>query len=791
MFREYLKASVRNLARHRSVSLINVVGLSVGIACCVLILLWVQFELSYDDFHENLENIHLVGTHHKYGAQEEWSEQSPPALGPALEAELPEVLRFTRFGFSGSHFLRFGELEFAEYVHEADQGFFEIFSFRFLEGNPATAFSDKNSLVMTESTARKYFGDEPAVGKSVLMDYTWSMKVTGVIADIPANSTLRFRMLMPFEFTGSLPGRERYLKTWYNCAFSTYIQLHPSADIDALDAKIAGRVRESDPDTNLTPFLFPFADLNLYSVEGPGGFIVTLIMFSINALIILLIACINFMNLATARAGDRAKEVGVRKVAGASRGELIAQFYLESLLQALLALVLALVIVEHLLPRMRELLPWADLRLNLGDPVLLGGSLAVALLAGLLAGSYPALVLSSFEPAVVFKGRALADAKGVLVRRVLVVAQFGATIVLLICTSVVYRQFEYLEQKPVGYSRENLLYLTMDDVLKRNFTAFKSDVLSNPAVAGVAKASRSLAGIYTNGHGWEWEGRDPNVNPLVTYLGVGLDYEDVMGIELAEGRFFEERDVGRRGVDVVINETFARLLGEDLAIGKTIRHDDHDAPDVTNYTVIGVVKDFHYKPLHSAIGPLLIELDNERSNNRVFIKMSDVDSRQALDHIEQVFRKYNPDKMFNPIFVDDEYEGLYRYVERRGDILKYFALVAIVVSCLGLYGLASFMTQQRSKEIGIRKVLGASVSGVVYMLTVEFVRWVLVANLIAWPIAYMLARGYTEDFSYKVGIGASVFLLVGLFSVVLALLAVSVQSVRAALADPVDAIRSE
>jgi ABC-type antimicrobial peptide transport system permease subunit len=747
--------------------------------------------MSYDRFHENLDNIHLVGTHHKYGAREEWTRQSPPALGPALAAEFPEVLRSTRFNYSGSRFLRFGDLEFAEHVHHADQGFFEIFSFRFLEGNPATAFSDRNSLVMTESTARKYFGDEPAVGKSVLMDYKWSMKVTGVVADVPTNSTLRFRILMPFEFTGSLPGRERYLKTWYNCSFSTYVQLHPSADIDALGAKIAGRVKESDPDTNLTAFLFPFADLNLYSVSGPGGFIVTLIMFSINALVILLIACVNFMNLATARAGDRAKEIGVRKVAGATRGELVTQFYMESLLQALLALVLALVIVEHFLPRMRELLPWADLRLDLGDPVLLAGSLGIALLAGLLAGSYPALVLSSFEPAVVFKGRALADAKGVLIRRVLVVAQFGATIVLLICTTVVYRQFEYLEQKPVGYNRENLLYLQMDETMRRNFTAFKGDLLSNPAVVGVAKASRSLAGIYTNGHGWEWEGRDPNVNPLVTYLGVGLDYETVMGIELAEGRFFAERDIGRRGVDVVINETFARLLGEGSAIGKTIRHDDHDDPAVTNYNVIGVVKDFHYKPLYNAIGPLLVELDNERSNNRVFVKTSGADTRGALDHIEQVFHKHNPDKMFNPIFVDDEYEGLYRGVQRRGDILKYFALVAIVVSCLGLYGLASFMTQQRSKEIGIRKVLGASVSGVVYMLTVEFVRWVVVANLIAWPIAYILARGHMEGFSYQVGIGPSVFLVVGLFSVVLALLAVSVQSVRAALADPVEAIRNE
>lgn len=791
MLSSYLITSIRNIARHKVVSFINVFGLAVGIACCILILVWVQFELGYDDFHENLDDIQVVGTHHQYGADEEWSDQSPPALGPALTEEYPEVLRFTRFSFHGSHIFTVGDEIYSDYLHGADQGFFEIFSFNFIEGNPSTAFAEKNSLVLTESVAKKYFGENPAVGKTVLMDYQWNMSVTGVVEDPPANSTLRFRILRPLEFVPTMPGRAIYLSTWYNCAFNTYVQIHPLTDCNELESKIAGRIRESDPNTNLTAFLFPFADLNLHSVSGTGGFYVTLIIFSFNALIILLIACINFMNLATARAGDRAKEVGVRKVAGASRAELVGQFYVESMLQAMLALFFALVLAEHFLPRLKELLPWTDLRLDYGDPTFLLGCLGVTLIAGLLAGSYPALVLSSFEPVAVFRGGAIADAKGVFIRRLLVVGQFGATIVLLICTMFVYKQFEYLESKPVGYDRDNLIYMRMHETLRGRFAAFKSDLLANSSVVGVAKGSRSLAGIYTNGSEWRWEGQDPDVNPLVTYLGVGLDYQEVLGLELVEGRFFAERDIGRRGVNVIINETFARLLGEGSALGKVLHHDDHGDPDVTDYTVIGVVKDFHYKPLHTPIGPLLIEFDNERSNNYVFVRISDADERVALDHIESVFHQYCPDQMFNPVFVDDEYEGRYRYVKSRGDILKYFSMVAIVVSCLGLYGLAAFMTRQRSKEIGIRKVLGASVASVIYMLTVDFVRWVVLANVIAWPIAYLMAWRYMEEFSYQAGIDFTVFVLVGLLSVALAVAAVAAQSVRAALADPVEAIRTE
>ncbi len=779
------------MQRRKIVSVINIVGLSIGIASCVLMLLWIRFETGYDKFHEKLENIYLIGTHHQYGTTGTWSDQSPPALGPAMVREYPEVVDFTRITNYGSRIIKYGEAEFAERLFCADPGFFRIFSFRFVEGDPGTALTDRYSIVMTESMARKYFGDEPALGKTVRVNYEWDLTVSGVVADIPANSTLRFQLLLPFDLVGSLPGWENYLLTWYNCSFNTYVQLREDADIEALGQEIAGRIERSDPETNLRPFLFPFADLNLHSVSGEGGFITVLIMFAIIALVILAIACINFMNLATARSGERAREVGIRKALGASRRELIAQFYFESLLQAFLALMVAFVLVEQFLPRFEELLPWIDVGLDFSDPVLIVGALLVTLVAGIAAGSYPALLLSSFRPGVVLKGMTATGGRGAVFRRALVVLQFGATVVLLICASIVYKQFEFMETKPVGYDRENLAYMPMDDELKAGFDAFKQALLRSPDIIAVAKGSRSLAGIYTNGHNWDWQGRDPNVNPLVSYLGVGIDYQDVMRLEVVEGRFFSKRDAGGDGSDVVVNETFARLIGGGSVLGKTIHHDDHDDPDVTDYTIVGVVKDFHYKPLHAPIGPLLIEFDNERSNNFVFIRFADGARGRAVAHVEKIYREFRPDRLFELTWVADEYENLYRFVEIRGDVLQYYAIIAICLSCLGLYGLASYMTEQRSKEIGIRKVLGASVVSVVSLLTRDFVRWVVVANAIAWPVAYSLIRGYLEGFSYRADPGIIPYVLVSLLSILLATLAVSVQAVRAALSDPAQTIRYE
>jgi len=792
MFRNHLIIAVRNLIRNKVATLINIVGLSIGIACCILIMLWVRFEFSYDRFHENTDSLYLVATREQYGADRNISWQSPPALAPALLAAYPEVVNTTRYSPYSGHVLKYEDVEFTESLHRADAGFFTMFSFRFLSGDSATAFSDKYSIVLTESIARKFFGEEDALGKIMRMDYQHDLRVSGVVEDVPRNSTIRFEALVPFEFVGSLPGNENWLSTWYNYSFFTLAQLQPGVDHEALSQKIGGLPAQVDPESTLEPFLFPYRDLNLYSVSGSGGFITTLYSFSFIAGLVLLIACINFMNLATARAGGRAKEVGVRKVVGASHAELVTQFYVESLLQAFLALFLALVLAEQFLPRFQALVHWTELDLDFfGDPLLALGALVITLITGLVSGSYPALVLSSFKPINVLRGSLRIGVRGSTFRRVLVVLQFAAAVVLIVHTSIVYRQFEFMQNKSLGYDRDNLVYFRMGETLKPSFDTFKSALLRDESVLSVTKANSPLSGIYTNGHGWDWEGHDPDINPLVTYLRVGVDCQDVFDIELADGRLFTEEDRGRDGSEVLINETFARFLGEGSALGKFIRQGNDDDDDVTILTVIGVVKDFHYKPVSRPIGPLLIQLDHQQALNFAFIRISDRDVPAALAHIEQAFREFQPDQLFDYTFAADSYEGMYRSVRVRAEILRNFAYLAVIISCLGLFGLASFMTEQRSKEIGIRKVLGASVAGIVYLLAKDFVRWVLIANAVALPLAYILASRYLESFSYSSGIDGWLFLRVGGLTVVLALLTVSGRSMQTALSNPVDAIRCE
>ncbi len=792
MLSHHLKVAVRNLARHKTGTLINIVGLAVGIACCILIMLWVQFELSYNNFHDNLDDLYLLASKMQHGSDREIAMQSPPMAAPATLERCPSVVNSTRFNRYGERILKYQDVVFTESIHQADAGFLTMFSFRFLAGDPQTAFNDKNSIVLTRSVAEKYFGDEAALGKILQMDYQYDLRVTGVVEDTPRNSTLRFSSLIPFSFAGSLPGREGYLETWSNLSFYSYVQLHPSTDWRTFNEVINEQAKPDNPSENLSLFVFPFRDLNLKSIYGPGGFIMTLILYSVIAGLILLIACINFMNLATARAGGRAKEVGVRKAIGARQRELIAQFYIESILQAFLGLVLALVLVEQFLPMMRELLYWTELRLDyFGNPKVLLGALVITLITGLVAGSYPALVLSSFNPANVLQGKLRIGTRGGLFRRVLVVLQFTTATILIIGTAVVYQQFDFLCDKPLGYNNENIVYFQMDEPLRPHFDALKADLERHKNVHFVTKANRPLSGVWTNGHGWDWEGRDPQIDPLVTYLGVGLDFQDVFEIGLAEGIFFNEGHLSKGGTDVIVNQAFANMLGEGSAVGKKIHQPDHDDGVPDGYTIIGVVEDFHYKPVYSRIGPLLIELDNRRSNLYAFIKIADQDIPETLKAIEQSFHRFMPNQLLDYSFAVDRYDSMYRSVQTRGNIMRVFAVLAVLLSCLGLFGLASHMTEQRAKEIGIRKVLGASVGSVTLLLTKEFIRWVLVANAIAWPLALVITFSFLGNFSYRAGFDWTIFLQVGALTLALAIVTVSFRSIQAALANPVDAIRRE
>jgi putative ABC transport system permease protein len=792
MLGSYFRIALRNLTRHKTETLINVLGLAVGIASCILIMIWFQFELSYDKFHHNIDDLYLLGSRMQHGADREISRQSPPMAATATRERCPAVVNSTRFNPYGEHILQFAEKMFAEQLNRTDAGFFKMFSFSFLEGNPETAFADKYSIVLTKSIAEKYFGEAPALGKIIRMDYVHDMQVTGVVEDVPKMSTLRFKALIPFEFVAAMPGNENYLNTWFNLSFSTYIQLQPGTDWREFNKVVNEQAEPDNEDEKLSLYVFPFRDLNLKSVSGSGGFIATLILYCVLAGIILLIACINFMNLATARASSRAKEVGVRKVIGASRRELMFQFFIESLLQAGLALVLALVLVEQFLPFFRNMIPWAELQMDyFGNPGLLIGAVVITGITGLVAGSYPALVLSSFKPIDVLHGTLRAGSQGALFRRILVVVQFAIAVVLVICTMVIYQQFDFLCNKSLGHSYDNIVMIKMNDQLKPHFDAFKADLENQDNVRAVTKANRPLSGIYTNGHGWTWPGRDPQLDPFVTYLGVGLDYRDVYEIEMAEGIFFDESHLSRDGQDVVVNQAFADLLGDGPIVNKKLYRQSQGGLESDGYNIIGVVKDFHYKPVSAPIQPLLIEFNNQRSNNYAFIKIADTNISTTLESIEASYHRFLPDQLFEYAFAADDYDAMYGAMTRRGEIMRMFSCLAVLFPCMGLFGLASHLTEKRAKEIGIRKVLGASISSIVFLLTKDFVRWVGIANLIAWPTAFVLSRLMLQSFRENVGVDWLIFAKVGLLTVLLAIGTVSFRSIQAAVANPVDAIRQE
>jgi predicted permease len=792
MLRSNLTVAIRNLLKYRGFSIINVVGLSLGIAACIVIMLWVRFEISFDKFNENLDDLYLVGTKIVFAPRVQPGRQSPPALARALREEFPEVVDATLYNPWGSWVVEYENTRHRETVVRVDRGFFEMFTYPFVAGDPASALDDRYSIVLSANAAKKYFGDQDPIGKTVRLDYRFDLTVTGVMEGMPSNSTFRWGYVIRSDLITALPGREGELLSWGNNAYYTVVQLRPGTDWQAFEDKIAGRAKKADPNSNTTFFLFPWSKVHLHSVHGIGGRIGLLVLISWLALIILFIGCLNFMNLATARASLRAREVGVRKVVGATRGDLVRQFYLESFLQSFLALALSLLIVEQFLPWFRSF-TGLDLRLDyLGDPVLPVGALAITVLAGLVSGGYPALFLSAFRPVAVLRGRLAAGTRGVGFRRALVVIQFAAAVLLIVFSSVVYAQFDHLMQVDVGYDRDEVLSFNMrdDEKLRHEYGALKSSLLAHPNVEAVTKANRSPAGVYTNGSGWSWEGKDPNFNPLITYLDTGLDFLEVFGIEMVEGRHFSESD-RQDGSAVVINETLARMMGEGPTVGKTLERPPGYVNLAPRQRVVGVIRDFRFKTASQRIEPLLMRFDSPRSNDHVFVRIGPEDVEDTLAFIEDTYHRFSPDTMFEYSFLSDQLDRLYLGVEKFGHILRGFAYLAVFISCLGLYGLASFITERRSKEIGIRKVVGASVLEIVARLTWDFLKWVALANVVAIPVTFVYAAGFLNDYASRVPIRPHIFILAAAATLGVAAVSVSIKAIRAALINPVDAIRYE
>jgi len=785
MFKNYLKIALRNIKRHKGYSLINIVGLAVGMACCILILLWVQDELSYDRFHENADDIYRVIQDINFTDHSTtWAITQGP-LGPSLKEDYPEIINAVRITGRGFR-LAYNEKSYDEGVGMADGSIFEMFTFPLVKGDAATALSDPLSIVLTEEMAAKYFGDEDPIGKTIKADNQWDFQVTGVMKNIPSNSHLQFDFLIPFIF-----GRElNYtVDRWGNSQFRTYVQIQTGIPVQEVIQKISGHLFEKptiEKDAKLN--LQPLTRIHLYSnyeFDSAHGDITYVTLFSIVAFFILLIACINFMNLATARSGNRAKEVGMRKVAGAHKTDIIKQFYGESILLAFIALLFAVIFVWLLLPAFNNLAA-KELSMNItGNLSILLGLLCIAMLTGIISGSYPALFLSTFQPVMVLKGLRLSGSKGSVFRKILVVFQFSLTILLIICTTGVYNQINYMRNKKLGYNKEHMIYFGMRGDMREKFDSVKNELLQNPNILGVTASSNVPTYGYTFSNSlWRWEGQSPDEEILMRAVFIDVDYFKTFGMEIAEGRSFSKEFPTDATEAIMVNEEAVKAMGMEFPIGQRLSIGDN------NFKIIGIVKNYHFRSLRQEIDPLILIYSPENSR-ALFARLKSEQIPQTIGYIENAWKKFAPGYPFNYRFLDEALDGLYRSEQRIGTLFRYFSILAILISCLGLLGLASFMAEQRTKEIGIRKVLGATASNIVALLSKEFTKWVIVANIIAWPIAYFTLSKWLQSYAYKTNVALWSFVLSGALALLIALATVSYQSIKAALANPADSLRYE
>lgn len=792
MLKNYLKIALRNILRQKGYSFINITGLSLGMACCLLMLLWVSDELSYNHFHENAGTLYRVEQDQPTPQGPFHVNVTPYAMGPALVAEVPEIKNAVRIDHTGTLLVKYGEKSFFESGASAvDPSFFDMFTFPLVKGDKATALKQPLSAVINEDIAAKYFGEDDPVGKTLLFNNEYAVTVTGVMQNAPQQSTFRPDILVPMELM-KLAGVNT--GNWGTNEIITMVELHDPETAGTVAAKITELTEKhrliSNPNRKNNPAfiaqfeLMPLTGLRQYSRFGYGqvyGNIQTIVIFLIMAVFIILIACINYMNLATARSANRAKEVGLRKTVGAGRGNISFQFFSESLLTTMIAFVLSLILTEAFLPLFNDI---SGKQLSAAAPfspgflpVLLG----ITIQTGLLSGTYPALILSRFQPAQVLKGHT--GSGGSLFRKSLVVFQFSLSIVLMIGTLVMTRQLDYMRNKQIGYDKEQLIHIELRGDTPKSYGAFKEALLKDPRILGVSGTHQRPTQIGSNGSGAEWEGKDPNFRPIIGFAGVDYDYAETMKIELAEGRAFSKAYATDTSAAVMVNEELAKMMGSSSVVGKRFTWQG-DA------TVIGVMKNFHYQQVQNNIEPLAVYLAPKRIRYAV-IRLQAGQVTESLDQVKRVWEQVYPPYPFEYKFFDDDFAQMFANDDRMALLLKIAAAIAIIIACLGLFGLASFMTEQRTKEIGIRKALGATASGISLMLSKEFVKWVILANLLAWPAAYYAMSRWLENYAYRTDIGWWLFAVSGFATLVIAVLTVSYQAVKAARANPIDSLRYE
>lgn len=761
-------------------------GLALGMTCSLLIMLWVKDELAMDKFHANDNRLYRVMENQFYSGSISTFPSTPGIFAENVVKDIPEIQMASQCLWEEEPLFTVNDTFDKEKGRYVQKDFLKMFSFKLTKGDAATALARPDAVVLSKKLADKYFKGQDPIGKMIRIDNKENVIVTGVLDEIPTSSSLKFEFLMSFDRWAK---ENTWAKEWGNNGPRCYVMLAPNTSLEKVNAKLKGYIKSKNKGSNVEMFLQNYGESYLYSNwEGGkqnGGRIEYVRIFSVVAIVILLIACINFMNLATARSLKRSREIGVRKVVGASKGQLIGQFIGESLLVSFIAMGVSLLLVLFILPSFNALTD-KQLALNFGDVSFWSTIILLTLLTGIVSGSYPALFMSSLRPIVVLKGALKINPSAAYFRKALVVFQFSLSIILILGMIVVYRQIDFIHNKNLGFAREDLLYIPLEGELAKNYPTFKQELLKQPGIKNVTSAASSPLEVGSSTQGVTWPGKDTTKLILFSSNPITYDYIKTMGIQLVDGRDFSA-DYGTDTLNYLVNEAAARKIGYKDPVGKELTMWGDKG------TIIGVMKDYHHNSLHVPIEPLILRLVKKDwgYGQNVIVRTEAGQTKQALASMEKVLKQFNPGFPFRYYFTDQEISKNYKTELTVNKLSRYFAFLAIFISCLGLFGLVTFTAEQRTKEIGVRKVLGASVTSILAMLSKDFLRLVLIAIVIASPLAWWAMHKWLQDFAYRIDIGWGVFVIAGLAAVSIALLTVSFQAVKAARANPVKSLRTE
>jgi putative ABC transport system permease protein len=788
MFKNYLLVSLRNLQRNKVYSIINIAGLSIGIACSVLIFLWINDEVSYDRFHTNYDRLHQVYMNQEFSGVIKTGDFTPYPLAEAVRQKSSGVKHVSMANHGEGYLLAVGENKLSKMGTAVTEEFLQMFSFKVIKGNPANALSDPSSIVISQSLAKALFGDEDPMDKLIKLENSNDLKVTGVIEDVPSQSTLQFDFLLPFEFLAKQDWVQRSKQNWQNHSFKIFAELQPDASEADVNSAINSIIRDNDKNAPTAEvFLQPMRNWRLFNefTNGKisGGMIDYVIMFSAIGIFILLIACINFMNLATARSESRAREVGIRKSIGSLRKQLIIQFLGESVLITVLAFVLALVFVELVLP-FYSMLVNKNLLIQYSNPYLWIGAIIFILTTGIISGSYPAFYLSAFKPVKVLKGKPHTERGSVTPRKALVTLQFAFSIFLIIGTVVIYQQIMHVKARQIGYDRENLMLIWTNAEIEKNFSTLKEELKRTGAVKSVCKSSAPVTRIFSATDGVSWPGKVGEDKVTFTTVATEYDFAETMGVKMLEGRDFSPEFKSDSSA-IVINKAALDIMGLQNPIGQKIRIWGDERP------IVGVMDNIVMGSPFEPVAPLALALIPDWSSTISVRLESTSDVQAAVSKVEKVFKAVDPEHPLWYRFADTEFETKFSSINLVSRLALIFAVLAIFISCLGLFGLSAFTAQQRTKEMGIRKVLGASVSGLVAMIAKDFSKLVVLAFILAAPFAWFMLNGFLEQYPYRIGIAWWVLPLAGLSALFLAVIIVSTQALTAAKSNPVESLRSE